>query len=360
MKQSGLSRLMSLFVVLIPSVMMAQVTDEPSAPEAVSGSADGNPAAVFTIVDQMPQFPGGEAALYKYLNDEILFPKQATEAGVGGTVYTTFVVQEDGSLKDHKILRGVNEWLDAEALRVITAMPRWEPGKYQGRLCCVQFNLPIKFTIVQPRKELVIKSPPSFPGGDLAMKDFIGLKLSLKSNAFVFDQEGTVVISFVVELDGSLSDAKVMQSLREDVDSVALGIVRSMPNWKPAICQESPCRAQFEVPFSFGAPPQLTDTADGTMPSFPGGEGELFTFMGKNTIYPMSAADDGISGTVYLTFQVDTDGSLKNIRVSQGVREDLDNAAIKMVNKMPLWIPAMKDGQSVQMQYELPVRFTMR
>jgi periplasmic protein TonB len=92
---------------------------------------------IYTIVDEMPQFPGGEAALYRYLKEEVKYPPLAMEAGVSGTVYTTFVVQEDGSLKDHRILRGVSGQLDAEAMRVITSMPRWTPGKYGGQVCCV-------------------------------------------------------------------------------------------------------------------------------------------------------------------------------------------------------------------------------
>jgi len=113
-------------------------------PEVV---ADPDAGKIFTVVEEMPQFPGGgEAALLKYLQTNIKYPPMARENGIEGTVYVTFVVDKDGKVKEPKLLRGVTG-LDDEALRVISKMPDWKPGKQNGRTVAVQYNLPVRFTL---------------------------------------------------------------------------------------------------------------------------------------------------------------------------------------------------------------------
>lgn len=110
--------------------------------------ADPDAGKIFTIVEEMPQFPGGgEAALVKYLQNNIKYPAMARENGIEGIVYVTFVVDKEGKVKDAKILRGKGAGLDEEALRVIRAMPDWKPGKQNGRSVAVQYNLPVNFKL---------------------------------------------------------------------------------------------------------------------------------------------------------------------------------------------------------------------
>ncbi|MCC6541005.1 MAG: TonB family protein [Flavobacteriales bacterium] len=102
---------------------------------------------VFTIVEEMPSFPGGEAELFKYLGRTVKYPPMAQDAGITGVVYLTFVVDEHGKVKDPKVLRGIGGGCDEEAIRVVKAMPAWEPGKQRGKPVRVQYNLPIRFTL---------------------------------------------------------------------------------------------------------------------------------------------------------------------------------------------------------------------
>lgn len=102
---------------------------------------------VFTIVEEMPSFPGGEAALMKYLANNIKYPAIAKEANIQGTVFVTFVVDEKGDVKDVKVLRSLGGGTDEEAIRVVKSMPKWSPGKQRGKPVKVQYNLPIRFTL---------------------------------------------------------------------------------------------------------------------------------------------------------------------------------------------------------------------
>ena len=102
---------------------------------------------IFTIVEEMPSFPGGEAELFKYLGKNIKYPEMANSAGISGVVYVTFVVDKDGKIKDVKVLRGIGGGCDEEAVRVVKNMPAWKSGKQRGKSVTVQYNLPIRFTL---------------------------------------------------------------------------------------------------------------------------------------------------------------------------------------------------------------------
>jgi protein TonB len=102
---------------------------------------------VFFIVEDMPEFPGGDAALNKYLNGEVDYPTIAQENGIHGRVYIKFVVNTDGSVTDVEIMRGVDPSLDKAALKVVRDMPKWTPGKQRGNPVRVSFTVSINFKL---------------------------------------------------------------------------------------------------------------------------------------------------------------------------------------------------------------------
>jgi TonB family protein len=102
---------------------------------------------VFMVVEQMPEFPGGEEALYKFLATNIQYPQMAKDSLWQGRVFITFVIEKDGTITDVRVLRGVANALNEEAIRVVKSMPRWSPGTQRGKPVRVQYNLPIKFTL---------------------------------------------------------------------------------------------------------------------------------------------------------------------------------------------------------------------
>ncbi|UTW61041.1 TonB family protein [bacterium SCSIO 12741] len=100
---------------------------------------------LYTIVEEMPYFPGGNQAMFEWLGSNTRYPEKARKNGDQGTVYVTFVVDQDGMVVDARILKGVSKALDKEALRVVNNMPAWTPGRQRGKAVKVQFNLPIRF-----------------------------------------------------------------------------------------------------------------------------------------------------------------------------------------------------------------------
>jgi TonB family protein len=110
---------------------------------------EGVPQAekVFTAVEQMPEFPGGQAALMTYLSKHIIYPTEAVKKGISGNVILRFVVTEKGDIEDVQVVRKVNPLLDKEAIRVVKAMPKWKPGKQNGKAVKTQYNLPVRFVL---------------------------------------------------------------------------------------------------------------------------------------------------------------------------------------------------------------------
>lgn len=102
---------------------------------------------VFDVVEQMPSFPGGMAALMAYLQKSIKYPPVAEENGIQGRVVCTFVVERDGSVTDVRVAKSVDPSLDKEAVRVVSAMPKWIPGKQNGQSVRVKYTLPVTFRL---------------------------------------------------------------------------------------------------------------------------------------------------------------------------------------------------------------------
>ncbi len=102
---------------------------------------------IFVVVETMPEFPGGQAALFKYLNESVKYPVIAQENNIQGRVIVQFVVEKDGSVTDVQVVRSVDPSLDKEAKRVISSMPKWSPGKQRGKAVRVKYTVPVNFKL---------------------------------------------------------------------------------------------------------------------------------------------------------------------------------------------------------------------
>jgi TonB family protein len=102
---------------------------------------------LFTVVETMPAFKGGQEKLFQYLNENLEYPETARNNGISGTVFVNFTVNSEGDIKDVRVLRGIHPLLDTEAVRVVQSMPKWNPGIQKGKKVAVSYNLPIKFTL---------------------------------------------------------------------------------------------------------------------------------------------------------------------------------------------------------------------
>ncbi|MFN8431820.1 MAG: energy transducer TonB [Spirosomataceae bacterium] len=114
--------------------------------------AQNNTEPIFTAVEVQPEFPGGPAAMYKYLGMSIVYPKEAQKANISGRVFVRFIVRKDGTIDNVEVLKGIGFGCDAEAARVIKAMPKWTPGYQNGKAVNVYYNMPIVYKLDNGRK----------------------------------------------------------------------------------------------------------------------------------------------------------------------------------------------------------------
>ena len=126
---------------------------EGTAMPVIKGTVTPGDEPAFEVVEEMPQFPGGMAALMEFLSKNISYPKEAFEANKQGRVLATFVIETDGSISEAKVVKSVDPSLDEEALRVINAMPNWTPGKQSGKVVRVKYTVPINFRLDGKAKE---------------------------------------------------------------------------------------------------------------------------------------------------------------------------------------------------------------
>ncbi|MDR2533910.1 MAG: TonB family protein [Tannerellaceae bacterium] len=118
----------------------------PQAPAAAQEEEESS-QEIFAIVEEMPQYPGGDSEMLKFLSSNLKYPIIAQENGVTGRVTVGFVINRDGSIVDATVVRGVDPSLDKEALRVVNSMPKWSPGKQRGKPVRVKFTVPVTFRL---------------------------------------------------------------------------------------------------------------------------------------------------------------------------------------------------------------------
>lgn len=242
---------------------MQVVTYAPQPKEAVQGE-------VFQVVEEQPMFPGGMGEMMKFLQQNVKYPKEAQDQGKQGRVIVQFVVNKDGSISNDTIVRSVDPLLDAEALRVVRSMPNWTPGKQKGEAVRVRFTLPVTFRldggtesksaeVKQVAKvptqgdEIfnVVEQMPEYPGGMEELMKFLQRNVKYPKEAQEQGKQGRVVVQFVVNKDGSITDAKIVKSVDPQLDAEALRVVNAMPNWTPGKQRGKEVRTYFTIPVTF-------------------------------------------------------------------------------------------------------------
>ena len=169
---------------------------------------------VFTVVEVMPEFPGGQGALLKFLATNVRYPESAVKNGIEGRVSCSFVVGKDGAISEAE--------LNEEALRVINSMPVWSPGKQRGKVVNVKYTVPVTFRLSGGKKKAssrivqrqikevdtsgrvftVVQQMPEFPGGQASLLKYLATRIKYPAIAQENGIQGRVSCSFVVDTDG--------------------------------------------------------------------------------------------------------------------------------------------------------------
>lgn len=226
-----------------------------------------------------PEFPGGKRAYHDFLTKNLKWPDKET---VQGIVVIGFYVERDGRLTNIRVVRSLSPVFDREALRVMSLSPRWTPAMENKRFIKSAYTAPISFELketIQPEPiantqspaqhitDISIEAPisaqevpdaaadkifataakdPEFPGGSEKFEDYI--RESLRKEKLDAKDFGRVIVSFIVERDGSLTSVKVVKGGTENGNAVAIKLIKSSPKWLPGIVMNRPVRVAYAVP----------------------------------------------------------------------------------------------------------------
>ncbi len=249
-------------------------------PFSISGSlfetlldvATSKEDTVYQIVEQMPQYTGGEEAMMKYVAENIKYPQAAKDKNISGRVFVGFVIEKDGSVSNVKVVRGIGGGCDEEAARVIKEMPKWKPGMQKGKPVRVNYMMPIFFKLDdgQPAKSVkkekasnpdmtpdkngvyqIVEEMPQYPGGENALMDYVSKNVVYPKEAQEKGISGRVFVSFIVEKDGSVSNVDVKRGIGGGCDDEAVRVIKAMPKWKPGKMKGKPVRVSYMMPITF-------------------------------------------------------------------------------------------------------------
>ena len=226
---------------------------------------------VFTVVEVMPEFPGGQGALLKFLATNVRYPESAVKNGIEGRVSCSFVVGKVGAISEAEVIRGVSPELNEEALRVINSMPVWSPGKQRGKVVNVKYTVPVTFRLSGGKKKAssrivqrqikevdtsgrvftVVQQMPEFPGGQASLLKYLATRIKYPAIAQENGIQGRVSCSFVVDTDGSLKNIEVIRGIDPSLDREAVRVIREMPKWNPGVQNNMAVAVKYTVPVTF-------------------------------------------------------------------------------------------------------------
>lgn len=374
---------------------------------------------LFTIVEQMPKFAGGDEGLAQYLSDSIAYPEYEQKNRIQGKVFASFIVDKKGKVGEIKILKGVTgaKNFDAEVIRVLSSMPAWQPGKHNGTIVRVQMMMPFNFQLSPLADELAkpiepisgltdatvlkrkagnfngdsiteqifttVDSMPQFPGGDEAFLNYIARNFVYPPEERDNGIQGKVFVEFVIDPAGFVRNVKVLKGVPNGpgIDQEAVRVIQDSPQWKPGTLNGIPVYVYYRVPvrctlnYDDGQTKKvkkkssISDTipplifAEGEhMPEFPGGDEAFLNFINKHKKYPANELKEYIEGTVHVEFVVRPDGSLTDVKVLKGVPNGpgLDEEAVRVVKSSPKWTPGTQNGIPVSVYYKVPVSFKIK
>lgn len=222
-----------------------------------------------------PMFTGGTAAMHKFITSTLNYPKEAIEKNIEGLVVYTFVVEKDGTLSNFNLIHRADPMLDAEALRILKAMPPWRPAKYKGEAVRAETYVPMYFKINKNRRTAktnsqgsstaktdldiianeeifsIVDQMPQYPGGEKKLTEFLSNRIIYPSQALQNGIEGRILCSFIVAKDGTVSNIEVLQSPDPELSDEAVRVLSMMPKWNPGINNGEKVNVKCVLPIDF-------------------------------------------------------------------------------------------------------------
>ena len=211
----------------------------------------------------MPQFPGGDIELMKWLVNNIRYPEEAVKNKIEGRVVLRCIIKSDGSVDNVEVMKNLYPACDSEAVRLVRTMPNWIPIKQEDNPRDVYYSLPVTFRlpkIIRENTQEVIETPdstvvlPQFPGGQKALMKWLVNNIRYPEEALESNIQGVVILRFTIMTDGSIANVEISQHVHPSLDNEAVRLMKLMPKWIPGTKNGEPANVKFTVPVTFRLP----------------------------------------------------------------------------------------------------------
>ena len=311
--------------------------------------------------------------MIKFLSDNVKYPAECEKQGVQGRVILRIVIDKDGSVTDVEVAKSVHPLLDAEAVRVASSMPRWQPATKDGQPVRIRYSLPINFSLNTPATEKGSENvgqasrdrDATFPGGLEAIRKYLDKNFVRPLECS--NIEGNMEVAFIVDEEGKVSMVEVTKSLHPKLDKALTQVFMNMPKWQPAMRDGKPRQMRFTMPLHYFQHEGMVDGEEVydkkgqlvTMPQFPGGKEKLKEFLSKNVKYPVECEASGITGRVVVGFVVEKDGKVTQVKLDRSSDPAFNMEAYRVMKKMPRWIPGKVGDEPITVKYKLPITFRL-
>lgn len=361
----------------------------------------------FLVAETMPSFQGGDLNTFRaWVQENVRYPAEAVKNNIQGRVVLTFVVGKEGNIAQIQTIQTPDKSLSEEAQRVIASSPKWKPGEQRGEKVNVKYTLPVDFRMGATTQAevqgsaireigdkddqpfLIAETMPMFPMqegdnpgyGDLnTFRAWVQKNVKYPAKAFENAEQGRVVLSFVIEKDGSVSNIEILQTPGSLFSEEARRVIASSPKWKPGAQRGQTVRVKYTLPVDFKITAKTQDAAKEdttgekgksgeepfvqveTQPQFNGGDiHEFRRWVQMNVKYPAEALSKNIYGKVLVTFVVEKDGSVGNAEIFNSPDKTLGDEVLRVIRKSPKWIPGKQRGEAVRMKFGMPVDFAVQ
>jgi len=226
---------------------------------------------VYTVVEKMPQFLGGEEALTQYINRNVKYPADAFQKGIQGKLIVRFTVNESGKIGNVEIIRALCPSIDAEGIRVIKSLPNFTPGEQNGKKVAVWYTMPIIFRLDDGHDShkgtyTVVEKMPQFPGGEKALLEYISQHIRYPADAHKNGVQGRIVVRFTVNESGKVENPVIVRGLYPSIDAEGLKVVSSLPDFIPGEQNGKKVAVYYSLPLLFainGGIPSVASTLNG-------------------------------------------------------------------------------------------------
>jgi len=297
--------------------------------------------SVYSYVEKMPEFPGGEKEVVKFLSQAMRYPEAAQKKNEHGKVIVQFVITNTGKVANARVVKGVSTDLDNEALRVIGLLPDWIPGEQNGQKVSVYRIIPILF------QSESLENAWEANEKTVVVIDNVKMPANFNPTIINFDKFATVSLlkpfpekekSKLMSKYGKMAENGVIL-LTSNKTEIQYSLPDSTLN--PIKKEKAPCKE------------------DAILPVYPGGDANLLKYIADSIQYPFVARQTKTQGKVLVRFMVDTSGKVSDATVVRSVDYFLNKEAVRVVNSLPVWTPGMQCNNKLNFYVTMPVNFRL-